>query len=187
AQRSHRGVAICRRSPDARAGNAHCAIAHAMHGKIAQVDGSSLRCGQSCSIGRHQCFSPLAFGWSFSRLWCECNLCMRDVAGRWGPAHAPCEKHEQDRTFAEPGGLAGYTVTSQPFSYSRPQYFMASGSLRMCAFSVLRCSLRPTNQAMLEISNMVTLTLATGMGECNSSCPRMAAMKLAKCASVIES
>ena len=41
----------------------------------------------------------------------------------------------------------------------------------MCAVSVSMCSLRLTNQAMFESSSMVTVTLATGMGELSFSWP----------------
>src|SRR5581483_2177103 len=79
-----------------------------------------------------------------------------------------------------------YTLTSHPGWYCRPHCFIASASL-ICPFAVSSVSSRFRFHAMFEICSIVTLTLATGIGECSGSPFWIPAMKFAKCASVIES
>ena len=54
AQGGERGVGVVGRSPDSLAGDAHGAVAHAVHGQIAaEGDGSGLGGRQGCRCGRH--------------------------------------------------------------------------------------------------------------------------------------
>ena len=84
-------------------------------------------------------------------------------------------------------GSTNQTRGAQPFSYSRLHIFMASGSPWMRPSFVSRCSSRLTSHAMLESWSIVTATLPTEIGALSFSPLRIAAMKFAKCASVMES
>src|SRR5450631_3179367 len=76
---------------------------------------------------------------------------------------------------------------SQPFSYSRPHIVIASASFFTCPLLASSCNSRFTSQATFESCSIVTATLPIETGALSFSPLRTPAMKLAKCASVIES